>query len=274
MHDPDCVRFLQWALPRLRMRWAGFRRVRRQVCKRIARRLGELGLADTAAYETFLEAHPEEWARLDALCRITISRFFRDRRVFEFLGDEVLPDLARRAEERGDGEVRCWSAGCASGEEPYTVAMIWHFSARENHPGRRLRVIATDADERLLERARRGTWTEGSLRNVPPPWREQAFERRGDLSIKAFLKDPVEFRLADIRRRLPDGPFDLVLCRNLVLTYFEESLQRQILRRIAERLLPGGALVIGIHEALPAGEPGFSLWVPGPGVYRRNRSGP
>jgi chemotaxis protein methyltransferase CheR len=79
MSDSQCVVFLQWALPRLRVRWAGFRKVRRQVCRRVWRRARELGLADLVAYRAYLEEHPEEWALLDSMARITISRFYRDR---------------------------------------------------------------------------------------------------------------------------------------------------------------------------------------------------
>jgi chemotaxis protein methyltransferase CheR len=75
------VALLRWALPRLHLRWPGFRRVRRRVCRRIGRRVRELGLAETAPYRARLEADPREWGRLDALCRISISRFFRDRSV-------------------------------------------------------------------------------------------------------------------------------------------------------------------------------------------------
>ena len=117
MRDADCVRFLQWALPRLRLRWAGFRKVRKQVCKRIARRLGQLELPDLAAYVSLLSRRPEEWEHLDGLCRVTISRFYRDRAVFDCLGNEVLPELAAQARARGQRALRAWSAGCASGQK-------------------------------------------------------------------------------------------------------------------------------------------------------------
>ena len=114
MRDSRCVEFLQWALPRLRMRWPGFRRVRRQVCKRIDGRLRELGLDNTAAYQEYLENNPAEWHVLDDFCRISISRFYRDRSVFDCLRDDVLPNLAARAAALGERQLRCWSAGCAS----------------------------------------------------------------------------------------------------------------------------------------------------------------
>ncbi len=143
--DADCTEFLQWALPRLGMRWPGFRRVRGQVCKRLRRRMAELGLRDLADYRALLETHPEEWTRLDGLCRISISRFYRDQGVWRTLEREILPRLADRARARGETRLRIWSAGCASGEEPYTLALLFAFSheglteCRTRNPGNGLR---------------------------------------------------------------------------------------------------------------------------------------
>jgi hypothetical protein len=120
--DRQCVEFLQWALPQLGLRWPGFRKVRGQVHKRIVRRLRELELTHIAEYRRYLADHPAEWTVLDACLRISISRFYRDRDVFDHLRDSVLPDLARAAQQRGENRLIVWSAGCASGEEPYTVA--------------------------------------------------------------------------------------------------------------------------------------------------------
>lgn len=114
MKDSDCVSFLQWALPRLGFRWPGFRKVRRQVCKRIDRRIGKLKLPGPAAYREYLEQVASEWDVLDQFCRISISRFYRDRRVFDHLRDTVLPELADAAMASGESVLRCWSAGCAS----------------------------------------------------------------------------------------------------------------------------------------------------------------
>jgi chemotaxis protein methyltransferase CheR len=125
MTDNDGVRFLQWGLPRLGLRWPGFRKVRRQIYRRLDDRLKALQLADLAAYRAYLELHASEWEQLDALCRISISRFYRDKGVFECLERDVLPALARLATGRGHGTLACWSLGCAAGEEPYTVAILW-----------------------------------------------------------------------------------------------------------------------------------------------------
>jgi chemotaxis protein methyltransferase CheR len=156
MNDPDLIAFLQWALPRLGLRWQGYRNVRARVRKKLNERLGELGLPDVAAYREYLEAHPQEWGILDALCRITISRFHRDRCIFDDLRKVVLPELTRRASERGADVVRCWSAGCASGEEPYTLRILWELGLPAELARPPLRVVATDIDARLLERAWEG----------------------------------------------------------------------------------------------------------------------
>ncbi len=259
MRDSDCVDFLQWALPRLQMRWAGFRRVRGQVCKRLARRLTELGLSDLDAYRTLLEAGTEEWNRLESLCRITISRFYRDRAVWDCLGDVLLPDLALLARRRGDGELRCWSVGCASGEEPYTLAMVWRRMVGATAARPTLRILATDADEQILDRARRGVYDESSLRDLSIDLRG-CFTTEGErFRIDPAYREPIAFVRQDVRVELPAVPFHLVLCRNLVFTYYDESLQRLLLTRLARRLISNGALVIGIHETLPAQEAALSV---------------
>jgi len=252
MKDSDCVEFLQWALPRLNMRWAGFRRVRRQVCKRIARRLNELGLGSLDQYRNRLESDPAEWSRLDGLCHITISRFYRDRRVFDVLGEYVLPELAKSATANGR-DVGCWCAGCASGEEVYSLKFLWESRIGPRFPITRLEIIGTDLEPVMIERARRGCFSAGSFKDMPAAWWEWAFERTsGHYCVKDRYRKDVRFRLEDLREQAPPGPFDLILCRNLAFTYFAEPLQRAALERIEGRLRPGGYLVLGTHEDLPS----------------------
>jgi chemotaxis protein methyltransferase CheR len=251
--DTDCTEFLQWALPRFRMRWPGFRRVRGQVCKRLGRRLAELGLKNLVDYRALLEMHSEEWTRLDGLCRISISRFYRDQGVWRTLEREILPRLAERARARGDRKLRIWSAGCASGEEPYTKALLFAFG--EAISDCRPEILATDADPHLLERARRACCPTTSLRNVPESWRA-AFERFGEeYRLRPGYRRPVRFLEQDIRHAFPESRFDLILCRNLAFTYFETPVQTGIARRLAERLETDGMLLLGIHESLPESVP-------------------
>jgi chemotaxis protein methyltransferase CheR len=270
MDDQPSIDFLKWMLPQLGLRWPGYRKVRRLVAKRLNRRLAQLGLADLVAYRTFLAGDPGEWSRLDALCRIPISRFCRDRGVFDAIALRILPEAAAMATARGDSKIGCWSAGCASGEEPYTLAMAWRFCAADRWPELAFAVIATDAEETMIARAKTACYGRSSLKDLPEEWRERAFARRGPLFclIPEFRRG-VEFALQDIRQTMPDGPFDLVLCRNLAFTYFDESLQRRILGRLWERIFSGGCLVLGSHERLPPACGCFARIAPNLPIYRR-----
>lgn len=263
-----CKEFLRWALPRLGLAWPGFRRVHRQVCRRTASRLAELRLPDFAAYRRHLEETPAEWEVLEGFCRIPISRFWRDAAMFEGLRDEVLPALADAAECAGRSALAAWSAGCASGEEPYSLRLLWSFHLAARFPGLSLRILATDADPALLARAARACYRASSLAELPPEWRERAFAREGALlCLKPPDRSEVEFRRQDLRAEAPAGPFDLVLCRNLAFTYFDDGGQRRALARLADALQPGGALVIGRKERLPEGAP-FEPWPDAPCAYR------
>jgi chemotaxis protein methyltransferase CheR len=216
------------------------------------RRAQELGLESFDEYREELAVSPEEWSRLDALCRIPISRFYRDRAVFDALRSELLPRLAERALARGETTLRTWSVGCASGEEPYTLSTIWRFDLAQRFPSLDLRIVATDADETMLERARRGCYAEGSLRLLPPDLRSRGFHEENGLHyVRDEVRRGVAFQREDVRTAMPDGPFDLVLCRNVVFTYFEPSLQRTIAERIVGRMIEGGLLIVGCHERAP-----------------------
>jgi chemotaxis protein methyltransferase CheR len=270
MRDADCVALLQWALPRLGLHWPGFRKPRRQVCRRIAGRIAELGLADAAQYRARLEADRTEWQALAALCTVSISRFYRDREVFDCLGGQVLPALSAAALERGDERLECWSAGCASGEEPYTLAIQWRLALAPRFPALGLGVLGTDVDPALLERARAACYRASSLEDLPAGWREQAFEQRGRLYwLREAFRKGVQFQRQDLVSELPARQFDLVLCRNLAFTYFDSQLARLALERIASRLRDAGALAVGIHERLPQPAPGFEPWPGCRAVYRR-----
>ena len=274
MKDVECVAFLQWAMPRLRLRWAGFRKVRRQVCKRLDRRLRELGLSHLPEYRSYLEGHPSEWASLDRFCWISISRFYRDMAVFQFLEREVFPQLAQTAGASGEREVRCWSLGCAAGEEAYTLAILWKLAVSPRFPGLGLRILATDVDPHAIERAREGRYAGSSVKELPEEWRLQAFvPADGGLVLKPKYRGVVTYLQQDVRQAVPAEIFHCILCRYLAFTYFEEGLQRGILERIRARLAPGGALVLGRRETLPAAVSGFEPWSPTLGIYRKSAGG-
>lgn len=268
--DTDCTAFLQWALPRLELRWPGFRKVRRQVCKRLRARTRDLGLDNYSAYQARLEADPSEWRNFDECCHITISRFFRDRGIFEVVRRLVLPDIAARAKrERRDAQV--WSAGCASGEEPYTLKILWDVEIAGAYPGVSLSIIASDVDKAMLARAHEGCFEPTSLRELQRSLIERAFDRVGArYCVKPQYREGIEFLDQDLRLEMPARLFDLILCRYVVFTYFAVPLQRKVLTNMLERLRPQGYLVIGTHEQLPGDVAELALLDGAPQVFRKS----
>lgn len=270
MTDAECIAFLQWLLPRLHLRWPGFRRVRKQVCKRIQRRIVELGLDNVDAYRDHLQRHPEELSVADYLCRVTISRFKRDRAVFDYLADHVLPALGAQAQRKDATRLTAWSVGCASGEEAYTLAMSWHLAVAQRLPTLALRILGTDIDENLLRRAKQACYHHGSLKELPREWVADAFEEtEKSYRLRSAITQYVRFEKHDLRTGVPEDDFDLVLCRNLAFTYFDETLQFSAAATIQRALRAGGALVLGQHEALPDAVRGFTVWSSPHRIYRK-----
>ncbi len=201
---------------------------------------------------------------------ISISRFYRDKAVFEFLEREVLDRLAQWAVAGGEGGVRCWSIGCASGEEPYTLAILWRLGVAPRFPGLGVQILATDVDPHAIERAREGRYPVSSLKDLPEEWLAQTcIPFAGGFDVKEEYREPITFQRQDIREAAPKGQFHLILCRNLAFTYFDDGLQREVLERIREKLVPGGALVIGNRESLPKGAYGVEPWSQTLPVYRK-----
>ncbi|MFO0996935.1 MAG: CheR family methyltransferase [Alphaproteobacteria bacterium] len=263
MRQAEGVKFLRWAMPRLGLDWPGFEHCHRQVCKRLKRRIGELGLSGFAAYRNYTLDHDTEWEVIDTCCRVTVSRFYRDKDVFDELASEVVPRLAAEAKARGRSVVRAWSAGCGAGEEPFSLGLIWRFKVEPRFPRLSLEIVATDADDNQLARARVGCYRPSSLRELPAAWAKGAFVTSGPLRcLRPKFRAGIEFERQDVRANAPKGPFDLILCRNLAFTYFDESQQREVLAMIVRKLTPGGFLVIGRRERLPDEKGGLSDWAP------------
>jgi chemotaxis protein methyltransferase CheR len=242
---------LQWAMPRVGLRWAAYARVRGQVQKRLARRARQLGLHGAAAYRERLSNDPTEWQVLRLACRVTISRFYRDAVVFDRLGAEVLPRLARAALTRGDRQLRCWSAGCGAGEELYTVRLLWNVLSVGDFAALTLQGVGTDVDLGQLARARRGIYPRGTLRELPPLLRKPLEPHPSGVRVPDALRAGIEWLDQDLTRLVPPGPFDLVLCRNLAFSYFTLELQREVLSRLSTALRPGATVVLGRGETLP-----------------------
>jgi chemotaxis protein methyltransferase CheR len=253
---------------RLGLRAAGYRRTRGSVEKRVRRRIRALGLNGLGAYRAYLDTNTREWSWLDACSRVTISRFWRDAAVFDRLAAVQLPERAAAARARRQECLRFWSAGCASGEEAFSLALAALEGVRPRFPELHLEILGTDADPKVLARAERAAYREGTLRELPARFRSRAFEQRGDqYHVRAELRAGVRFEPLDLRRELPAGPFDLICCRNVVLTYFEPSLASRLVRSMSALLRPSGVLVVGSGESLP--DEHFGLVPIEPCIYLR-----
>jgi len=268
--DIEGAQFLQWCLSRLQLYWPGYGKARRQVYKRIQKRLHSLGLASLTDYPTYLESHSDEWQRLECCCWILISRFYRDESVFLFLEQEFVPHFARQIYVQGGGAVGCWSLGCAAGEEPDSLSLLWKLRLQDQHPTVRLVILATDVDEQALAHAQRGCYRLSRLRDLPQTWRTEGFDQtsEGD-RIKLTFRESVTCVEQDIRQAEPQETFHLILCRYLAFTCFNAPLQSKTLQRTVARMQTGSALVVGNRETLPSGEFGPVPWSEKNGVYRR-----
>lgn len=254
-------------MPLLGLEPRGYRRLKGTLRKRLSRRMAELGSTTGQDYLTRVQSDPRELAVFDALCRMSISRFYRDGAVFDELRRIHLPRLALDAHRTSRRRLAAWSAGCASGEEPYSLAALWRFGLQPDHAELQLDILATDADERLLERARYARYAPATLRELPAELRDKAFDVEGAmLSLREPLRRMVRFEARDLRGSAPDATFDLVLCRNAAFTYLRASLQQRFIERARSVLAPGGVLVIGARESLP--DSAARAWSnPSPGVY-------
>jgi chemotaxis protein methyltransferase CheR len=264
----SCNDLLRWALPVLNKRTAGYRKVRKQVCKRITGRMKDLQLHDFNQYKTWLENHPDEWEVFDEMTFITISRFFRDRWQWNQLADDILPSLTQKVigENR---PLRCWSAGCASGEEPYSMAILWKQRIEPVYPDSTLQLIATDVQQHMLERAREAVYMKGSLKDVPESLLHEAFDKKNaEYHLKSRYASLPEFIRQDIRKEMPEGKFDVIFCKNIVAMYFDTATATEIFRKIVEKINDDGILILGNHEIFPLQE--IKVMKPmGKGIFKK-----
>ena len=251
MSSQHKTNFLKWALQRKGYRWAGFRKPQNQVLKRVQQRIHELGLSGGyTEYKDYLESNPEEWEVFDALCDVTISRFFRDREIWDYLKLDILPTLINRATTE---KIRVWSAGCCNGEEACSIAMLFDMVCSEAGL-ESLDILATDRNEDVLKRAKAGKYPPGSLREMKRNEIEKYFQE--DFAGEEYrvidrLKKLITFEKRDIRNSLPDGEFNMVFCRNLAFTYFSKKYQHNFLERVSSIISKDGFLVLGKRETLP-----------------------
>jgi len=224
---------------------------RNLVVSRLARRLRELGMSDFRSYCDLVEDSRgrEERRQLIFMLTTNVTRFFREYHHFEILSRKIMPELARRA--RSGGRVRLWSAGCSSGEEPYSIAMTV-LEALPEAPRLDVRVLATDLDANMVEAARGGVYRNVDESQLPHTMRERYFrpseDTPGAVSAGDALRGILSFSELNLHRDWPmTGAFDVIFCRNVVI-YFDAVAQARLWQRFAEKLVPDGSLFIGHSE--------------------------
>jgi two-component system CheB/CheR fusion protein len=226
--------------------FTGYKRT--SLVRRVRRRMDVLSVPSFADYTDYLEVHPEEFAHLFNSILINVTGFFRDQTAWEYLSEEILPGVV--AAKRADDPIRIWSAGCASGEEPYSLAVAMAEAIGPDQFRERVKIYATDVDEDALNHARQGTYAARDISGIAPELLDRYFEQtNGRYSFHKDLRRSVIFGRHDLLQDAPISRIDLLVCRN-VLMYFNADAQARILARFHFALNEGGYLFLGKAEML------------------------
>jgi two-component system CheB/CheR fusion protein len=226
--------------------FTGYKRATLQ--RRLHKRMATVGIESYAQYLDLLEAETDEFAQLFNTLLINVTHFFRDDTTWQYLADAVVPALLARRDD--DAPIRVWSAGCASGEEAYTLAMVLAEGMGLDRFRERVKIYATDVDDEALAQARNAAYTEKQVEDVPAALRDTYFETAD--SARIFRKDlrrSVIFGRNDLVKDAPISRIDLLVCRN-TLMYFNAPTQASILARFHFALADGGVLFLGRAETL------------------------
>jgi two-component system CheB/CheR fusion protein len=236
--------------------------------RRLQRRIVATGSSSLAGYRRYLQRHPEEYARLISSFLIKVTEFFRDRDLFTLLRNQILPELIEEARQRGN-ELRLWSAGCATGEEAYSLAILVAEALGEDLEQFTVRIFATDLDNDAINYARRGVYPSSALNFMPREMVARYFQHvNGEYEVDKRVRSLVIFGQHDLGQRAPFPRIDLILCRN-VLIYFTLELQKRVLQLFAYSLRDGGYLALGKAETTSPLAEFFTVAHPNLKVYRR-----
>ena len=216
--------------------------------RRIRKRMHELSISSYENYTEYLEVNPREFTELFNTILINVTSFFRDKPAWDYLADEIVPDLLQAVP--ADGPIRVWSAGCASGEEAYTVAIVLLEALGEEEFKQRVKIYATDVDDEALGEARAAIYPARSFEEVPDELVERYFVENGrGFSFRPDLRRSVIFGRNELIEDAPISRIDLLLCRN-VLMYFTPEAQSRILSQLNFALRDHGFLFLGKSEML------------------------
>ena len=242
---------------------------RATVLRRLERRMQVNGMPNLPAYCTFLKDHAEETSALLKDLLIGVTNFFRDPETFDMLQRDVLPDLVKQAADSSSG-LRSWVAGCATGEEAYSVAMLLAEQVAPLAQPPEIQVFATDIDEAAIGTARLGCYPDAIETDVTPSRLRRFFEKDGhQYRIRKELRERVMFAAHNILRDPPFSRLDLISCRNLLI-YLDRDVHGSILEMFHYALKPGGILVLGSSESADTAAQLFSVVDKKNRIYRAN----
>ncbi|AGL18667.1 CheR family methyltransferase [Actinoplanes sp. N902-109] len=244
--DPDFEALLSYLKESRGFDFTGYKRS--SLMRRVSRRMSQVEATDYLEYLDFLQVHPDEFTALFNTILINVTAFFRDTDAWEFITTEVLPSLI--AGKPADSPIRVWCAGCASGEEAYTLAMAFAEVMGLEAFRERVKIYATDVDEEQLAEARQASYGEREMQAVSPELTAKYFEGAGSrFTFRKDLRRCVIFGRNDLVQDAPISRIDLLTCRN-TLMYFNAETQAKILSRFHFALSDGGMLFLGKAEML------------------------
>jgi two-component system CheB/CheR fusion protein len=221
---------------------------RSSLARRIRKRMQEAGAVDYEDYRDRLESNSEEFGHLFNTILINVTGFFRDAETWEYLQREIMPELLANVDQ--SREIRVWSAGCASGEEAYSLAIAFSETLGIEESTKRVKIYGTDVDDEALRDARIGIYSAKALEGLPAEMRSKYFEQNGiQFAFRPDLRRRVIFGRHDITRDAPISRLDLLVCRN-TLMYFNVETQAQVIDRFHFALYEGGHLFLGKAEML------------------------
>ncbi len=223
--------------------FTGYKRA--TLVRRVSKRLTELSVDNVTEYVDYVHVHPEEFANLFDKILINVTEFFRDQPAWDYIAQKVVPQLIER-----DGNIRVWSAGTASWAEAYSAAIVFCEALGTKSFLQRVKIYATDVDEKALLKARTGVYSPAELESLDPKIRSKYFEpQNGRLAFQPALRRALIFGVHDLMHDAPISRLDLLICRN-ALIYFTAEAQDRILTRFHSALKDDGYLFLGRAEML------------------------
>lgn len=268
--DAGFLQFLAWLRQRCRLDWTDYRQ--EYLKRRIRICMSAVGARSYPEYVRRLDTDPAALNRLRNDITINVTEFLRDLTTYEAFKQVVIPQVAASKQRAGTGLVRVWSAGCATGEEPFSIALCFLEVLGSNLAGLWVCIHGTDVDEDSLRQARRGPYSDEAVANVPPALLSRFFRRQtgGGYGVEKELRSLVRFERLDLIHDEMLKYVDVIFCRN-VFIYLSRELQERTLRAFYGSLNSGGFLVLGRTESMPPHllDELFDTVVPEERIYRK-----